>query len=102
MVKPMSIKGFTLLEMMVTLCIISLFLTLTLIKRTSIDEEYYRFSSQYLFTQSEALRKAQRESIDERNISFNAIGNVNKAQTILFSNNKKIIVELGGGRLAYK
>lgn len=100
--KPMSIKGFTLLEMMITLCVICTFFTIVLIKRTSIDENYYAFSSHYLYTQSEAMRKAQKEYIDENHISFNALGNVNKAQTILFSNQKKIIVELGGGRLAYK
>lgn len=98
----MSIKGFTLLEMMITLCIMSIFLMITLIERTKVDEDYYAFSSHYLYTQSEAIRKGQKEYIDENHISFNSLGNVNKAQTIQFSNNKKIIVELGGGRLAYK
>lgn len=75
---------------------------ITLIERTKVDEDYYAFSSHYLYTQSEAIRKGQKEYIDENHISFNSLGNVNKAQTIQFSNNKKIIVELGGGRLAYK
>ncbi len=98
----MSINGFTLLEMMITLCIMCIFLMITLIERTKVDEDYYAFSSHYLYTQSEAMRKAQKEYIDDKNISFNALGNVNKAQTLQFSNNKKIIIELGGGRLAYK
>ena len=52
--------------------------------------------------QSEALRKNEKIFFDDKNISLNANGNVNKAQTIHFENNKDIVVELGGGRLVFK
>ncbi len=99
MVKQVSNKGFTLLEMLIVLSIVCLFFTITLFHRTSIDEDYYSFSSKYLYLQSEAMRKAEKVSLEDYDIYFNSKGNVNRAQTLSFSNFKKIIVELGGGRL---
>ncbi len=92
-------KGFTLLEMLIVLSIVCLLFTITLTSKTHIDEDYYSFSSKYLYLQSEAMRKAEKISIDDYDIYFNTKGNVNRAQTLTFSNFKKIIVELGGGRL---
>ena len=39
-------------------------------------------------------------SFDAYGVSFNQKGNVNQAKTIRFKNERTIIVELGGGRLA--
>ena len=75
--KHLLTKGFTLLEMLIVISIISMIIMITFTNKISIDKDYYA-------------------------ISFNANGNVNKAQTIHFENNKDIVVELGGGRLVFK
>ena len=90
--KHLLTKGFTLLEMLIVISIINMIIIVTFTNKISIDKDYYAFASHYLFMQSEALK----------NISFNANGNINKAQTIHFENNKDIVVELGGGRLVFK
>ena len=58
------------------------------------------FVDEYLYLQSTAMKQAQPVSYDIYNIRFNQKGNVNQAKTIYFKNNRFIIVELGGGRLA--
>ena len=64
------------------------------------DTEYYAFVDKYLYLQSTAMKQAKRISFDEYDIRFNQKGNVNQAKTIYFKNERTIIVELGGGRLA--
>lgn len=64
------------------------------------DTEYYAFVDKYLYLQSTAMKQAKRISFDEYDIRFNQKGNVNQAKTIYFKNERSIIVELGGGRLA--
>ena len=64
------------------------------------DTEYYEFVDKYLYLQSTAMKQAKRISFDEYDIRFNQKGNVNQAKTIYFKNERTIIVELGGGRLA--
>lgn len=100
--KHLLTKGFTLLEMLIVISIISMIIMITFTNKISIDKDYYAFSSHYLLLQSEALRKSEKSFFNDKNISFNANGNVNKAQTIHFENNKDIVVELGGGRLVFK
>lgn len=100
--KHLSTKGFTLLEMLIVISIISMIIIVTFTNKINIDKDYYAFASHYLFMQSEALRKNEKIFFNDKNISFNANGNVNKAQTIHFENNKDIVVELGGGRLVFK
>ena len=64
------------------------------------DTEYYAFVDKYLYLHSTAMKQAKRISFDEYDIRFNQKGNVNQAKTIYFKNERTIIVELGGGRLA--
>ena len=64
------------------------------------DTEYYAFVDEYLYLQSTAMKQAQPVSFDIYNVRFNQKGNVNQAKTIYFQNNRSIVVELGGGRLA--
>ena len=90
--KHLSTKGFTLLEMLIVISIISMIIIVTFTNKISIDKDYYAFASHYLFMQSEALRKNEKIFFNDKNISFNANGNVNKAQTINFENNKDIVV----------
>lgn len=94
-------NGFTLLEMLIVLVIMSIFLLLTGIYKVDYDEEYYLFPSIYLYNQSEAMLKAEKVYMDDYDISFNSEGHVNRAQTLYFIN-KKIVVELGGGRLVFE
>ena len=46
------------------------------------------------------MKQAKSISFDAYGVSFNQKGNVNQAKTIHFKNERTIIVELGGGRLA--
>lgn len=100
----MQTKGFALLDVLITIIILSTFILLCSISQIKIDEDYYSFESNYLLKQSEAM--LQNETIEfNDNIRFNEKGNVNHARTIHFSSHYKIhdvIVELGGGRLVYK
>ena len=94
-----SNKGFSLIEMCIVLFVISVLMLLP----TNIhipDTEYYAFVDEYLYLQSTAMKQAQPVSFDIYNVRFNQKGNVNQAKTIYFQNNRSIVVELGGGRLA--
>lgn len=102
-------KGFLLLEIMLVLFGISVFLTLvvpTRIQTTSLFE-FERFKSDYLDTQFNAMFNKRGIDFDDASyhfqtyspLHFNGRGNVNQAQTIQFINQRKVIVELGAGRL---
>ena len=89
-----SNKGFSLIEMCIVLFVISVFMMLLPTNIHIPDTEYYMFVDEYL------MKQAQPVSFDIYNVRFNQKGNVNQAKTIYFQNNRFIIVELGGGRLA--
>ncbi len=95
-----SNKGFSLLEMCVVLFAISVFMMLLPTNVHTLETEYYAFEDKYLYLQSTAMKQAKRISFEEYNVRFNQKGNVNQAKTIYFKNERTIIVELGGGRLA--
>ncbi len=95
-----SNKGFSLIEMCIVLFVISVFMMLLPTNIHIPDIEYYMFIDEYLYLQSTAMKQAQHVSYDIYNVRFNQRGNVNQAKTIYFQNNRFIIVELGGGRLA--
>ena len=95
-----SNKGFSLLEMCVVLFVISVFMMLLPTNIHTLETEYYAFVDKYLYLQSTAMKQATSISFDEYDIRFNQKGNVNQAKTIYFQNNRSIVVELGGGRLA--
>ena len=95
-----SNKGFSLLEMCVVLFVISVFMMLLPTNIHSLETEYYAFVDKYLYLQSTAMKQATSISFEEYNVRFNQKGNVNQAKTIYFQNNRSIVVELGGGRLA--
>ena len=90
-------KGYTLVELLVVLSIISLFSILSFNNQINIDEDYYGFTYEYMFTKSIALVDSNKTSLDKYGIWFYDNGNVNKAMTINFDNGKKKIVELGYG-----
>ncbi len=95
-----SNKGFSLLEMCVVLFAISVFMMLLPTNVHTLETEYYAFEDKYLYLQSTAMKQAASISFEEYNVRFNQKGNVNQAKTIYFKNERSIIVELGGGRLA--
>ena len=95
-----SNKGFSLLEMCVVLFAISVFMMLLPTNVHTLETEYYAFEDKYLYLQSTAMKQATSISFEEYNVRFNQKGNVNQAKTIYFKNERTIIVELGGGRLA--
>lgn len=95
-----SNKGFSLLEMCVVLFVISIFMMLLPMNMHMPETEYYGFVDEYLYLQSTAMKQAKSISFDAYGVSFNQKGNVNQAKTIRFKNERTIIVELGGGRLA--
>ena len=95
-----SNKGFSLLEMCVLLFVISVFMMLLPTSIHIPDTEYYAFVDNYLYLQSTAMKQAKSISFEEYNVRFNQKGNVNQAKTIYFKNERTIIVERGGGRLA--
>ena len=95
-----SNKGFSLLEMCVVLFAISVFMMLLPTNVHTLETEYYAFEDKYLYLQSTTMKQAKRICFEEYNVRFNQKGNVNQAKTIYFKNERTIIVELGGGRLA--
>ena len=66
------------------------------------NNAYMTFPASYLLHQSYALASAQEhEMVTDSGIRiiFNEKGNIRKAMTIPFENGRRIVIELGGGRL---
>jgi hypothetical protein len=99
--KLTSNKGFLLVDLCVTILIISVMTILYLpcIHVQNIDG--YLFGDTYLEAQSRAIKMRRSLELPEEPIIFNDKGNVNRAMT-LQKGNREIVVELGGGRLVYK
>lgn len=106
--KQLYSEGFLMFEVCAVIFIISIFSVLFLNESVVPDFTYYRFLSIYTKTQSDAMLEkttAHMEQIPQADhlIWFNQQGNVNQAQTIYFQErNKKIVIELGSGRLVYE
>lgn len=70
------------------------------------ESDYYGFADGYWYTQSNAILNREHESYtteDGEEIHFNEKGNVSQAQTITKGKrNRRIVIELGGGRLVFK
>lgn len=96
--------GFTLLEMMIVILCLGVFASMSL-PVLSEQEMIQRFlwPGGYLQMQARAMALAEnQEYVDSSRklpvIYFNEKGNVKRAQTV-YPGGKKIIIELGGGRL---
>jgi len=111
MVKQRHIKGFTLLETLIVLLIItSSYFSFDFNKLTPVYQQYELIASmQYI--QHQALYNSKTMIFDQRNvysndpIYFNARGNVNKSQTITLGIKQKeyqLVIYLGGGRIEIK
>lgn len=72
------------------------------------QQDYYLFPDRYLAAQSDALRQAQtvplsaQDSLLPQEIYFSPRGNINQARTLIFQNGRKIVLELGPGRLVFR
>lgn len=103
MVKLTLNKGFTLVELLVTIVVISI-LTLIYLPYANFqyEDNLYTFYNSYLETQSKAIRYSEKMSMEEDDtIVFSPNGNVNQAKTIYFEQSS-IVIELGGGRLVQR
>lgn len=88
-------KGFSMLEMLICMVMLSSLVLLTLNNTNSLNLDYCYFLNDYLYLQSEALLKRHDVTVD-KGIYFNNMGHVNQAKTIDFTNHK-VIIHLGSG-----
>lgn len=93
-------KGFSLVEMLVCICIISALTILSISNISRLNLEHYDFLNDYVLKQSQAL--LSRENVDvSKGIYFNNMGHINQARTIDF-NNHSVIIHLGNGYATYE
>ena len=93
-------KGFTLLEMLLSMFIVSSFMLLILRSYKDLDFAHYYFMNDYLLSQSNAMKNNRKEYIDY-GLNFNGSGHINISKTIRI-NNHDIIVHLATGYLSYE
>lgn len=88
-------KGFSILEMLVCMCFLSIATLLTVSQSSNLDLSHCYFLDDYLCKQSEAI--VNREDITVgKGIRFNNMGHVNQARTVDFDNHS-IVIHLGSG-----
>lgn len=98
-------KGFSLLEILLTLFIISSLLVISLSSFHKPNLDYLAFMNEYLKIHTKSL--VDREEYELSNdytlerIHFNSNGNVNKGRSVDISNHQ-VIVHLGNGYLTYE
>lgn len=102
-------EGFTFLDLMVVLTMMSVCTLLVLPFYKQPEFSRYTFANEYLLKQSECIRMGTRDDFDfagraeyTYTIHFNELGNVRQAQTIYFTDGKRIVSQLGGGRIEFK
>ena len=97
----MTNKGFTLLEMLLVVMMLSSLALLTLNNFKDLNNDHLLFMNEYLKTQNEALTRKEEMSLSKYGIFFYKSGRVNQARTISI-NNHKVIIHLGNGYLTYE
>ena len=99
----MTKKGFTLLEVLLTLLIVSSLFLLTLTRTTKTNLDWIEVSNEYLKNLSCSLTRKEENALEYEGkyIRFNEMGRVNKAQTINIGN-KNIVIHLGNGYLTHE
>ncbi len=88
-------KGFTLLEMLVCILMLSGITLLSLSYRSKVSFDHYRFLNEAMLKQSEAIL-SRRTVTYEQGISYNSMGHINLARTVYFDR-KKITFNLSSG-----
>ena len=97
----MTNKGFTLLETLLTVLIVTSLTLVTLSRVNNLDLEWIVFSNEYLSLQADSLINKKTNYLDNYDVHFNENGRVNRAQTIEFRN-KKLVIHLGNGYISYE
>ena len=94
---------FMLVECCIVLVAVSVMTLLVIPSHEFSKNNKYLFQSDYLYHQSTAIKEAKHITFqwDKTAVIFNENGNVNQAKTVDV-NGKKIVIELGGGRLVEK
>jgi prepilin-type N-terminal cleavage/methylation domain-containing protein len=102
--KPHCARGFTLLECLLALCLLSIFpmaspmLSDIFLYRSTEDEIIHtQTTALFLRVKQIAHIDGKIEYFDE--VRFNEKGNVSVAQTLRFKDDRKIVIMLGPGRL---
>ena len=93
-------SGYSLIQMLISLCIISSLSLLFLNINHNLVLKHYSFISDYLYTQSSIILN-KKEEVYEKGIRFNSMGHVNQGRTIDF-NSHKVIVHLSNGYVTYE
>ncbi|MEG2825071.1 MAG: prepilin-type N-terminal cleavage/methylation domain-containing protein [Anaerorhabdus sp.] len=109
MVKQSYNRGFTLVDLLIVIAIISVCMTLVLPFYKLPNFTIYDFSNEYIMKQSECIREGKSEIFEFDGeafytyaIQFNERGNIRQAQTIRFEDGKEIVSNLAGGRIEFK
>lgn len=101
----MNKNGFTLMQMVVTLMIVSSMFVLSISKISIPSQEYHYFISDYLYNQAYALSNYERVNFknDYSNIeiSFNERGSVNQGQSFNVEN-RLIVIRPATGNIRYE
>ena len=93
-------KGFTLLEMLMSLLVMTSLSVLGLGLTNKANYDHYYFMSDFALKQAETLLKREKIYL-EHNVSLNSMGRVDLARSIYIGNHKGI-VHLGNGYLTYE
>lgn len=89
------------LEMLITMLIISSLFVITFKSFSSPNLSWVYFSNEYLRKQTSSLINKEVNYVENSNIHFNENGRVNRADTITIGN-KNIVIHLGSGYLTYE
>lgn len=90
-----SKKGFSMLEILASLILISALMLISINNTGNINLDHYYFMNDYVETQSKAILEKKDFALSH-GVRFNSMGRVNQARTIDFKNHK-VIVHLGSG-----
>ena len=88
-------RGFTLLEMLLVMCILISLSVISLSRNSDLELEHLYYLNDYLYEQSNAMTKRTNTAFS-KGISFNSMGHVNRAMTIEFKRHS-VVVHLGNG-----
>lgn len=101
----MNKNGFTLLEMLLTLMIISSLFVLSINSISLSSQNYHYFISDYLYNQALALSSYERvdfnNNYSNKEIHFNEKGSVNQGQSFNIDN-KLIVIRPAIGNIRYE
>lgn len=91
----MNRKGFSMLEMLACLIIISAFMLVSISNTNKLNLEHYEFLNKYELSQSQAILNREETSVGY-GLHLNNMGHINQAKTIEFANHS-VILHLGNG-----